>query len=85
MNRTIVMVLKDEFQSAVADLIRKEWTAAIGYLCSWAIHNPKYAHLTICGDSEGNVNATYRQVDGGDVTYSMAAMLREDGTYGFHS
>lgn len=83
MNRIITLVVSEEFANITADN-GGEVNAAVGRLSMWAIHNERYAAVAIYGDHQGNLNATYRNA-AGEVTYSMAAMRRENGSYGFHS
>lgn len=84
MSRTIELTLSEEFLTlaSLGTLIEKD--RAVGYLCNWAIHSERYCRLTIYGDKEGNLNASYRNA-AGEVTYSMFGMRGEDGTYSFHS
>jgi hypothetical protein len=82
--RTIELHISSEaFQNAVAN-IGKQLSVAVGYLATWAVHSERYCMVMIDGDNHGNLFATYRDKDG-KVTYSMAGMLRNDGTYSFHS
>ena len=57
---------------------------AIGYLSSWAIGSLRYVSVDIYEDRRGELQATYRDAEN-NVTYFMAGVRRDDGTYSFHS
>lgn len=83
-NRTVEIHLTEEFTNIVANT-QHHANNCIGYLSMWAIHSERYSgKLTIYGDKDGCLNATYRN-KAGDVTYSMYGLRREDGTYSTHS
>lgn len=84
MIRTIQLTLTDAFKEITSNVPSAVVDAAIGYFCGWAIHNERYCALTLYGDSSGGLNATYRNA-AGDVTYSMAGVLRDGNRYSFHS
>lgn len=82
-SRSIQMHFGEGFTDAIGDHM-KSAEAAIGYLCRWAIHSPRYSKVLIYGDKCGNIHATYRN-ETGDITYDMSAIRHEDGTYSTHS
>jgi hypothetical protein len=82
--------LSEDFLDAVGGNLRtnKNIDQAIGYLATWAIPqigSTRYSgKVTIYGDKEGNLNASYRD-NKGEIIYSMAAIRNDDGTYSTHS
>lgn len=58
--------------------------AAIGYLSTWAMHEPRYQNVQIFGDQEGCLHARYSNAQG-QPTFVIFGHRREDGTYSFHS
>lgn len=77
--RTISISLKEgvELDKATRDVI--------GYLSTWAIHSPRYAVVNISSGRDGEIHAAYREKEGGEVTFFMAAIKHDDGTYSTHS
>jgi hypothetical protein len=84
MNRTIEIAVTEEFWDATAEVKWAERDRAIGHFCTWGIQLEKYRKLSLYCARDGSINATYRD-EAGNVTYSMAAILKSDNTYGFHS
>lgn len=82
--RTVEIMLSEEFGTASGKAKRWEVSAAIGYLSQWGIGSDRYFKVRICGDSEGNLDAVYMN-EAGEMTYQIGAILRDDGTYSFHS
>lgn len=83
MIRTIEMWCHTDFTDIQADN-RVSVDACIGYLVSWALHSERYCRLSIYGDSQGNLNATYRN-SAGEVTYTMFGLCDTNGTFSTHS
>lgn len=84
MNRTIEIVTSEAFWDATTRVKRAEIDRAIGHFTTWGIQLEKYRKLSLYCARDGSINATYRD-EAGNVTYSMAAILKEDNTYGLHS
>jgi hypothetical protein len=78
-NRKIDLNLSDAFFDAVKDVPQSAIWEAVGRLTYWAAFNPRYTNVLICGSNEGSIVATYREVPGGDVTYSMLLELQPAG------
>lgn len=59
--------------------------STIGILARWGMGAERFSgKVTIYGDHQGNINATYRDKDG-NVTYNIFAQLQDDGSYTTHS
>ena len=86
MNRTVEMRFHEEFETTAAEKM-KEVNAAIGYLSMWAVTSPeRYAgKVGIYGDQRGDLHASYRDKDTGEITYTIFAQRGENGSYSFHS
>lgn len=83
--RKIEITVSDGFDDATTELSRTTIDSAMGYLVMWAIHSDSKKNVRIHCSRDGSLNATYRN-DDGNITYSMAAIIKDDGqTYGFHS
>lgn len=84
MTRTISLTLTEDFVN-VNVRNRESVNRAIGYLSTRAIiHSERYCSVTIYGDKNGCLNATYRNGNG-EVTYNLYAQLGEDGSFSYHS
>ncbi len=84
--RKIEMTFHENFLFATR-IAPAETRAAIGYLAGWAFPSEggRYAgRMSLEGDEEGNVYATYRNPDD-DVTYTLFGLRDADGSYSFHS
>jgi hypothetical protein len=84
MNRKIEITVSDGFEDSTFNLSRTEIDSAMGYLARWAIHSDSKKSVRIHCANDGSIRAVYMDLDG-NVTYSMAAILKSDNTYGFHS
>jgi hypothetical protein len=81
--RDIVLQFDEEFPvpNGAQDTLL---TAAVGYLCMWAVHNDRYCRLRLYGDRRGDLHARYTNKDGVE-TYVIFGHRQEDGNYSFHS
>jgi len=78
-SRTVEISLNEEFYNVVGDTHHAN--NCIGVLSMWAIISERYSgRLTIYGDKEGQLHATYRNQKG-EVTYTMYCQRRADGAY----
>lgn len=84
MNRIIEISVTEDFWESTANISWAERDRAIGHFITWGIQLDRYKKLSIYCARDGSINATYRD-EGGNLTYSMAAILKDDKTYGFHS
>lgn len=88
--RTVTLVKCDGFDAAIerenGDL--REVYKAIGYLSQWAMHcegEPcRQCKCLITMAADGNIYALYRDKED-TITYEIGAILRDGGTYSFHS
>lgn len=84
--RKVTIHLDSEFFDAVetAKVPRQSWHAAVGYLACWSVGSERYKDVTIYGNYDGSISATYRDTKG-DITFEIGAVLGTDKTYSFHS
>ena len=84
--RSVEFVFHPDYEDAVANVPIENRQRAIGKLCEWSVHNEtgKFSRVTIYGGIQGDITATYRNKEG-EPTYSIMAVLNDDGTYSFHS
>lgn len=64
----------------------REVFKALGYLSQWAMHNdnPRNASASVVMADNGDMHAVYRDSEG-NITYEIGAVMRDGGTYSFHS
>lgn len=62
-----------------------EWYECLGYLSSWAIHNPRYYCLKLWIARDGEISASYRETWDGPQTYFICGIRGKDGSYSTHS
>jgi hypothetical protein len=65
-----------------ASSVQEVW-GAIGYLSTWAMDGYDDVAIFLFPDDE--IGATYRDSAKPHRVYHIRAVLRENGTYGFHS
>ena len=83
-SRAVEIVFNPEFANVTANDTSCKSNAAVGYLATWAIHSCRHVRVSILGDREGNLHATYRDANG-DVSYSLFGLRGDTGDYSFHS
>lgn len=84
MNRTVEIILDENFTNMAGKALSGQVFHAIGYLSMWAIGGKNYTKVRIVGDRHGDIDAVYMN-DAGDRTYTIGAVLRDNGEYTFHS
>ncbi len=84
MKRNVEISFSEEFKNITAKCWQ-EVSKMIGYLSTWGIESSeKYAGtITIYGDHQGCLNASYRNIKG-EVTFEICAKKGGDGKYTSH-
>lgn len=59
--------------------------SVIGYFAMWAIHSDSKGLASIYCQASGNIYVTYREASTKEVSYSMAAVMDNNGSYSTHS
>ena len=85
--RQVTLTKCDGFDDAVSERAQhSEVLQAIGYLSQWAMHtdSTKMVKVGIGLLPNGDMHALYRDAEGA-IVYEIGAILRDGGTYSFHS
>lgn len=83
MPRTIRLEITEACEEIILDAPAK-FNVAIGYLAIWAHKSDSKTKLSIFGDPNGDLHATYEN-EQGEVTYTIFGQRGDDGSYSFHS